>query len=458
MVLGGAPQRLLRFRSDAAPSVARVLGGTPTAADRSVLAHLLRVGAVSPVWSSGAGDGRLASVEVVIPVLNDRSGVARLIGELGDAVAVCVVDDGSEPPLQPASTTRWIRSGCNGGPAAARNLGWRTSEADIVVFVDADVAFGRGPEADGNAGAAASLGQLLAHFDDPGVVAVAPRIRGAAGPTAAPSQLRRYERANSPLDLGDEPGLVHPGTRLSYVPGAVLAVRRSALAEVDGFEETLRFGEDVDLVWRLVGRGGLVRYEPGVELAHRPRASWRAWVAQRIGYGSSAAPLSDRHPGRLAPVVVSPEIAVALLAMLRGRRSGVALGGVALALRVARTSRQLAGGQRQVRGPEVSQAVQLTGLGCRWAIVATARAARRVWWPLALVGWVAWPRSGGAASKAKPVRGLVAAAFVAPLAASWKRPISGVIAVADDLGYSVGVWRGVVVNRKAGPLLPRIHR
>ena len=129
------------------------------------------------------------------------------------------------------------------------------------------------------------MGASSAHFADAEVVAVAPRVRSQAGDG---SVLERYERGRSPLDLGAAEARVAPATRVAYVPSALLVVRRSALEQVGGFDPALRTGEDVDLVWRLVEAGGVVRYEPAVLAWHPPRPGWRAWVGQRVGYGRSA--------------------------------------------------------------------------------------------------------------------------------------------------------------------------
>ncbi|MBF6096422.1 glycosyltransferase family 2 protein, partial [Nocardia cyriacigeorgica] len=79
----------------------------------------------------------------------------------------------------------------------------------------------------------------------------------------------------------------------------------AALAELGGFDERLRFGEDVDVVWRLTDAGHLVRYHPAAVVTHRPRATLGSWLRQRYDYGTSAAPLARRHPGRLACARVS---------------------------------------------------------------------------------------------------------------------------------------------------------
>ena len=46
------------------------------------------------------------------------------------------------------------------------------------------------------------------------------------------------------------------------MPTAALVVRRAVLE--DGLDTALRYGEDVDLVWRLHDAGWRVRYDPAV--------------------------------------------------------------------------------------------------------------------------------------------------------------------------------------------------
>ena len=181
-----------------------------------------------------------------------------------------------------------VRLATGAGPAAARNAGLAATHAPLVAFVDSDTRPAPG-----------WLTPLLAQLEDPRVAVVAPRIAVPAGGTAVAA----YEAARSPLDLGATPGLVGPGRRIGFVPAAALLVRREAVAP-DGFDAALRYGEDVDLVWRLVANGWTVRYEPAGVVEHPHRSGARAWLAQRVAYGSSAGPLAVRHPGRLRHVVV----------------------------------------------------------------------------------------------------------------------------------------------------------
>ncbi len=248
-------------------------------------------------------------VTIVIPVRDRPAELDRCLAALAgggvDAVAggaddargiggggVVVVDDGSGDPAAIAGVcrrrgARVLRRTVPGGPAAARNAAIAHVETALVAFLDSDCV--APPD---------WVRDLAGHFDDPRVAAVAPRVRDPA------------------LDMGAIPADVAPGSRVAYVPSAALIVRRAALG---GFDEALRYGEDVDLVWRLHDRGWRVRYDPRVTVQHERGAL----LSRRFRYGTSAAPLAQRHPGRLAPFVLAPGPA-AVLALLAARKPNAA--------------------------------------------------------------------------------------------------------------------------------------
>ncbi|EUA06662.1 glycosyl transferase group 2 family protein [Mycobacterium xenopi 4042] len=119
------------------------------------------------------------------------------------------------------------------------------------------------------------------------------------------------------------------------------------MRDVGGFDETLRAGEDVDLCWRLVEAGARLRYEPIALVAHDHRTELRDWLARKAFYGSSAAPLSARHPDKTAPLVISGSA----LAMWILMSIGSAIGYLASLAVAGLTGRRIA---RKMQGPKLS--------------------------------------------------------------------------------------------------------
>src|SRR5580658_10701637 len=257
VLVGGSPVRVLRLTPSGARHVAGWWSGTPVPANaraRALARRLLDTGIAHPAPSAGAlannwGPG---DVTVVIPVRDRQAELARCLAGLAAMPRVIVVDDGSGDPAAVARVAsgagaRVLRRAVNGGPAAARNTGLAAVDTPLVAFLDSDCVPGPG-----------WLDDLLQHFADPAVGAVAPRI---VPDEPGRTWLARYEGASSTLDMGARASIVRPGSRVPYVPGAALVIRRAAAGT--GFAETMRVGEDVDFVWRLAESGWRVRYEPG---------------------------------------------------------------------------------------------------------------------------------------------------------------------------------------------------
>lgn len=401
VVIGGSPLKLFRLTPAGSRLVDRIAVGEPVPPS-DLVGRLEAAGAIHPQPSAGpltAGD-----VTVVVPTRGGRSAFPP---------GAVVVDDGAEPPVPGAA----VRLDANQGVASARNAGLAVVETPLVAFVDDDVELTDG-----------WLDPLVAHFADERVALVAPRvITTPAG--GVPARLLAYERRRSPLDLGPEPARIAPGTRVGYVPAAAIVCRTAAVRDVGGFDPALRFGEDVDLVWRLVDAGWRCRYEPASVVHHPPRPSWPSWLRQRIGYGSSAAPLARRHPGKLAPLRMSAW-SLAAWALVAARRPllGASLGVASAAALVPKL-------------PDVPPGVAF-GLAANGNLRAGAQiadAVRRAWWPLAAV----------AALRSRTARRILLAAALAA-----GHPLR----LADDLAYSVGVWKGILAERTPAPLIPEVVR
>jgi len=436
VLVGGSPLRLLRLTAAGARLIDRLVAGEPVPQSEGaqrLVRRLLDAGIAHP--RPGKPSLTRADVTVVIPVRDRPHDLAVTLAAIGDAHAVVVVDDGSEgdavAQVADDYATTCARHDRARGPAAARNTGWQQATTTLIAFIDADCVPQPG-----------WLEGLLAHFDDPCVAAVAPRVTSRI-PTTLPDVLARYETAVPSLDRGPDQALARPRSRVPFVPTAALVVRREVLVRLGGFDEAMRVGEDVDFVWRLGENGWSVRYEPSVIVSHAARPTAGAWLRQRFDYGTSAAALAQRHGAAVAPLAVSPWSALAWgLAGL-----GAPLTGTAVA---AGTTALLAPRLEGIEHPW-AEAARLAGRGHLYAGLSVAGAVRRPWWPIA---------AAAALVSRRACAGVVAAVAI-PAWLDWRRlrpqldPVRWTaLRLADDLAYGAGVWRGCLRARSVAALKP----
>ena len=119
--------------------------------------------------------------------------------------------------------------------AKARNLGWRRAHGEFILFLDGDTEL-----------APDFVGTAFAALADPALCAAWGHRR-----ESDPGQ-SVYTRV---LDLD----WLYPAGRTLYFGGDVL-VRREALAQVDGFDPTLKAGEEPELCARLRARGWQIEH------------------------------------------------------------------------------------------------------------------------------------------------------------------------------------------------------
>jgi HAD superfamily hydrolase (TIGR01662 family) len=224
--------------------------------------------------------GELARVTVVVPTVGRRS-LDVLLDSLAAAsgprpAGLVLVDDRpSGPALQPERPglppVRVVRTG-GGGPARARNLGWRTATTEWVAFLDDDVV----PDADWYERLARDLAELPSD------------VAGSQG------------RVRVPLPEGRRPTDWERGTAglatSSWIT-ADLVYRRAALAAVGGFDERFprAFREDSDLALRVMDTGSrLVR---GSRWITHPVRPVDRWISLRVQAGNADDVLMRRLHG-----------------------------------------------------------------------------------------------------------------------------------------------------------------
>ena len=226
--------------------------------------HLVMIGLAAwdlcmrPSACEAAPGARVPFISIIVPAYNEGPMIVAVLESLRlvryPRFEVIVVDDGSSDQTflralpyrrQPGVEYR-VFTKSNGGKFDALNHGIARARGEIVVCIDGDSLLH--PDA---------LRHCAAHFDDPRIGAVAGNVRVANRGTGwsllqALEYLVGYGLAKRAQSLAGA---------VTIVPGPLGAFRKSALAQVNGYEGD-SFAEDFDLTIRLLGAGWHIVYEP----------------------------------------------------------------------------------------------------------------------------------------------------------------------------------------------------
>src|SRR5262245_36675714 len=188
-----------------------------------------------------------------------------------------------------------------------------------------------------------------------------------------------------------------------------------------------------------------MRYDPTVHVRHLEPETWQALLHRRFRYGTSAAPLSLRHPGKVPPLVLFPWPTATVVAAL-ARRPVLAVaafaGSVLATRRAVRRHEQPDPGSVRVMLDAAYQTWQGIGrYGTQYAL------------PLLAIAAVSRKR-----------RAAVASLVLGPALVEWARhrttldPVRFVLGrLADDVAYGAGVWAGSVRQHTTTALVPQVR-
>jgi glycosyltransferase involved in cell wall biosynthesis len=226
---------------------------------------------------------------VVVPTYRRPDRLRRLLDALArqtleaDRWELIVVDDSSrdpavdellaELPALVSCDARALRTARNGGPALARNTGWRATRAPVVAFLDDDVVPSPGWLAAG-----------LTAFDTPSVGVV-------QGHTCLPDGVDVHDLPPWSLwrDV-EEPGPFFEACNIFY--------RRAALEQTAGFDEEMRWwGEDTTVGWQVVEAGWDRTFCDAARAVHDVEVRGPGWFVRNGWIEHHVVELAARHPG-----------------------------------------------------------------------------------------------------------------------------------------------------------------
>ena len=228
-------------------------------------------------------DSARPRVSVVVPLHNGRELIPDCLDSIPPDAEIIVVDDASEDGAPEVVRRRFPRARLihnerNLGFGSTANRGLAQATGDICVVLNSDARLTPG-----------ALEVLCAAFDDPGIGIAGPRLvfpdgthqtSAAAFPRPAnvitgaflANELfrRLFPRRRFPFELGLARRDHRESRYVDWVLGPCLAIRRSALAGLDGgFDEGyFMYAEETDLCWRARRAGWRVRLVADATVVH----------------------------------------------------------------------------------------------------------------------------------------------------------------------------------------------
>jgi succinoglycan biosynthesis protein ExoA len=135
------------------------------------------------------------------------------------------------------------------------------------------------------------------------------------GGMMAAEGVTRFEKAvagamRSPLGVGAS--RFHTGGEAGEVDTVYLGVfDKAALEVIGGFDERFTRAQDWELNFRLRSNGGVIYFDPRLQVSYRPRPTLPALAKQYFEYGRWRRVVSRRHKGTINYRYLAPPVALA---------------------------------------------------------------------------------------------------------------------------------------------------
>ena len=232
-------------------------------------------------------------VTVLVVTYNSAHCLPALGRSLHGLPWVTVIDNASADSTladlpQHLPQARVLAQARNLGFGAANNLGWQAADTEYVLLLNPDCIC-----------SADAIAQLVRCADaHPAASCVAPQLLGRQGGL----DISYRWRADAWASRG--PG-AHGPCCVGFVSGAVMLIRRSALQQVQGFDEGFfLYYEDEDLCLRLIDQAGPIVVDPAAQVQHLSRGSvggrarFRAEYLRGLHHIQSKFRFRRKHLGR----------------------------------------------------------------------------------------------------------------------------------------------------------------
>ena len=243
---------------------------------------------------------------IIIPVYNRPDEVDDLLYSLTlqtyTNFEILVIEDGSTVPCQ-SVVERYEKklkiryfTIPNGGPSVARNYGARISEGEYLLILDSDCIV---PET------------YLEAIEQSLNVTPADAF---GGPDCAHPSFNAMQKAISyAMTSFFTTGGIRGGKKKldQFYPRSFnMGIRRDVFIKLDGFDTSMRYGEDIDFSTRIIQAGYVTRLFPNAYVYHKRRTRLKQFFRQVEHSGEARIVLSQKYPSTLKLVHCLPAVFV----------------------------------------------------------------------------------------------------------------------------------------------------
>ena len=257
--------------------------------------------------SSAANSSHLPDVSVILPILNEelylRDSITSILSQdyLGKFEVILAVGPSHDRTLEIARDLARedkrvvVIENPTGRTAAGLNLALAASVSEYVIRVDGHSEIPRN-----------YISLAIEILQRTGAVNVG-GVMAAVGVT--PFEVAVAGAMRSPLGVGAS--RFHTGGEAGVVDTVYLgAFKRQALVAIGGFDERFTRAQDWELNFRLRENGGVIYFDPRLEVTYRPRPNLRALAKQYFEYGRWRRVVSRRHTGTINYRYLAPPVAL----------------------------------------------------------------------------------------------------------------------------------------------------
>lgn len=235
-------------------------------------------------------------ISVIIPVYNGAQTLPACLQALKNQTCppdeIIVVNDGSTDGTSPVTARFGVKIlfQAKAGPAAARNLGARAAQGDLLLFTDADCV----PAPDW-------VEKMAAAFADPNTVGVKGEYRSRQPELVARFVQQEYQERYDRMAGQDQ---------IDFIDTYSAGYRRSIFLAAGGFDVTFPTAsvEDQEFSFRLARQGYRLKYTPEAVVYHQHDQRLGEYARRKYWIGYWKALVMRRYPTKLARDSHTPQV------------------------------------------------------------------------------------------------------------------------------------------------------